>query len=352
MPKLSTRVLLSHIFFCTLFLVLPVLISSRPDGEPFLKITRPFVRDIMANALLLCFFYLNYYLFIPKFYLPKKYVLYAFCVILCFAAVVILPSVFTGRFDIRPYEGPPLPKQQPVMPPNHNSGIISFLFSEVRHHLYLFVIALFFSILLRTREYLSQVKEDKLQAELCSLKSQINPHFLFNTLNSIYILSIKKDERVSDAIISLSGLMRYVIKDSRDYKIPLQTEIEYLVNYIELQKARLGDTANVRFQCFGDPGDKQISPLILITYIENAFKYGVNPDVDNCVVEITLLVTETGIQLTTFNKKIPLRTGEPATGIGIRNTRERLKLLYPDRHMVEIKETTETYSVVLSIDLI
>jgi LytS/YehU family sensor histidine kinase len=237
------------------------------------------------------------------------------------------------------------------LPPDDHSPFF-FMFLELRHHLYLFFTAIFFSFLLRTREHVSQLKEEKLNAELSSLKSQINPHFLFNTLNSIYALSVKKDNKASEAIVHLSGLMRYVMKDANDYKIPLQKEIDYISNYIELQKARLGYTADVRFECSGEPGHKEITPLILITYIENAFKYGINPDADDCIVEITLQVTDTGIRLYVFNKKVQHSSDTDSTGIGMHNTSERLKHLYPEKHSVQISENKETYSVTLSLQLI
>jgi LytS/YehU family sensor histidine kinase len=245
------------------------------------------------------------------------------------------------------------PRFDPNTPPiDHNRSHFFFLFDELRRHLYLFFAATFFSFLLRTRERLSQMKEEKLEAELASLKTQINPHFLFNTLNSIYVLSVKKDDKASEAIVHLSGLMRYVIKDANDYKIPLHKELEYIRNYIELQKARLGDTTYVRFECSGDPVSKEIAPLILITYIENAFKYGINPDVDDCIVEITLQVTDTGVRLYVFNKKVQQSPDADSTGIGMNNTSERLKLLYADKHVLQVSENKETYSVTLTLQLV
>jgi LytS/YehU family sensor histidine kinase len=226
-----------------------------------------------------------------------------------------------------------------------------FVVDELRNHLYQFFTAIFFSFLLRTREHLNEIKEEKFEAEINSLKSQINPHFLFNTLNSIYILSLKKDDRASDAIINLSGIMRYAIKDARDAMIDLQKEIEYVENYIELQKARFGSTASIFFECSGEPKNMKISPLLLITYIENTFKYGINPDVVGCVVEVTIQITEVGLILHTFNKKVQLSPNEGATGIGLKNTRDRLEYFYPKKHRLDIIENNETYSVTLFIHL-
>lgn len=353
--KSSQKSILTHIFFFTLFLIVPTLAFVRPPGEPFFALTRVFVQDTTTNFVLLCFFYLNYYILLPKLFFHRKYILYILCVVLFLTVALTLPHfIGKGIPDTHPHL-PAFDAQRhgntiPHSP--ENESLLHFVFMEFRRHLSLFFSAVFFSFLLRTREHLAQLKEEKLKAELSSLKAQINPHFLFNTLNSIYALSVKKDDKASDAIIHLSGLMRYVIKDANDYKIPLQKEIDYITNYIELQKARLGNTADVRFEYSGAPGNKQITPLILITYIENAFKYGVNPDVDNCFVEITLQVTDTGIRLQTLNKKVQHSAKAESTGIGMKNTGERLKHLYPEKHSIQIIDNKETYSVTLSLDLV
>lgn len=302
--KKTYSTLLFHGVICILFLIIPIVVSTRPSGEPFLTITRPFIRDVIGSSLLVAFFYFSYYYLIPSFYIPQRFIRFAFWVIFALFTVLVLPSLVTGRFHER-ISGPPVNLQyyqkQPEIP---EITFGNFLLNELRHHLYLFVIVLFFAVLLRKREYLSSIKEEKLQAELLSLKSQINPHFLFNTLNSIYTLSVIKDDRASDAIISLSELMRYVIKDSQNYKIPLQKEVSYIKNYVALQQARLGNTARVDLKYSGDPGNMEISPLILITYIENAFKYGINPDVEGSLVDIALEVTGNGVMLRTYNIKV------------------------------------------------
>jgi LytS/YehU family sensor histidine kinase len=146
--------------------------------------------------------------------------------------------------------------------------------------------------------------------------------------------------------------MRYVIKEAADDKIPLYKEIEYIGNYIDLQRARLGDTTRILFRCSGDPEGKQITPLLLITYIENAFKYGVNPDVDDCLVEVDIRLSDTGLTMSVFNTKVPRAKNIDSTGIGIANTTERLRLLYSGRHRIEIKEDDKTYSITLILELI
>ena len=163
---------------------------------------------------------------------------------------------------------------------------------------------------------------------------------------------MKKDDRAPAAIIHLSSLMRYVIKDANEYTIRLDKELEYIGNYMELQRARVGNTIRVEYQCTGDPGDKAIAPLILITYIENAFKYGVNPDVEDCLVKVKIQVTGTGLIMSAYNRKVPVVKNFDSTGIGISNTGQRLQLLYPGKHSVSIAEDDKTYFIQLTLELV
>lgn len=350
---LTVRNVLTNLFFVSLFLIVPTLAFVRPPGESFLSLTRIFIQDTTANFVLLCFFYLNYYLLLPKLFLKKQYLLYITCVIAFLSLAFMLPYLAGIAWAKNHYDTPPafFDHEPPKGLPHPPFSLASFVFDEFRRHLSLFFSAIFFSFLLRTRTYLAQVKADKLEAELSSLKSQINPHFLFNTLNSIYVLSIKKDDRASEAIINLSGLMRYVIKDANAYTIPLAKEIDYLKNYIELQKARLGNTALINFTCDSDASNKNIAPLILITYIENAFKYGINPDVAQCTIDIGIHISNTAIQLSTFNSKVQHGNFIESTGIGMSNTKERLQHIYPNKHWIQVQDNADTYSVTLSIAL-
>lgn len=371
--KIARRTWLKHVFFFFFFLVIPALAFERMPGESMFTVTGMIVQYTVTNFFLLCFFYLNYYFFLPKYFFEKKYLLYVLWVILFLVITFPLPHLIVHWVDIAGGPHPPpgfhpdsnhLPSPNNFRPPPNSSGppskpptqapwqAFSFSFNEFRKHLYLFFTAFFFSFLLKTREHLSKLKEDKLKAELLTLKAQINPHFLFNTLNTIYALAIKKDDKTGEAITNLSGLMRYVTKDVNENTIPLQKEIDYISNYIELQKARLGNTVKINFDIFGEAGNKRITPLILITYIENAFKYGVNPNVPDCVVSVQLDMSDTGITLHTFNHKVPNLNRTESTGIGMKNTEERLKYLYPKKHFLEIKDQENSYTLTLSIDLV
>lgn len=352
--NLQDRILL-HLSIVTLFLIMPTISFVRPPDEPFFALTRIFVQDTMANLVLLCFFYLNYYLLLPKYFFNQQYLFYIGLVFLYLALAFTIPF-YVGKFFPNKME---IPAVAGFRPPLHelphfernDFPVYGFAFEEFRRHLGLFFSAIFFSFFLKARQNLALLKEDKLKAEISSLKSQINPHFLFNTLNSIYALSLKKDDLVSDAIMRLSGLMRYVIKDASEIMIPLAKELEYLDNYIALQKARIGNTTNINYQKSGTILHQKIAPLILITYIENAFKYGVNPDTDGCKIDILIQVADNCIYMELFNFKATEMMQIESTGIGMTNTQERLNLLYPNKHKIDIMEDANSYLLKLTIDL-
>lgn len=356
MNKILQDKLLLHLSIVTLFLLIPTISFVRPPDEPFLALTKIFVQDTMANVVLLCFFYLNYYLLLPKYYFNQKYLVYIALVVLYLALAFTIPffvgKFFPNRMEMLAPNGFQLPAHELPHFERPKFSIYNFAFEEFRRHLGLFFSAIFFSFFLKTRQNLALLKEDKLQAEISSLKSQINPHFLFNTLNSIYALSLKKDDRVSDSILRLSGLMRYVIKDASQFKISLAKELEYLDNYIELQKARISHTTQVNYVKLGTVQYHMIAPLILITYIENAFKYGVNPDAPDSKIDISIRVTDSQILMEVFNFKATNLMQIESTGIGMANTLERLKLMYPNRHQLEIMEDTQSYSLKLTIDVL
>jgi two-component system LytT family sensor kinase len=193
------------------------------------------------------------------------------------------------------------------------------------------------------------LENQRLSAELAFLKSQINPHFLFNSLNSIYSLAYQKSDTTPEAILKLSEIMRYMLYESNDNKVDLAKELQYLQNYIDLQKIRFGDKAFVDFKIIGQVGNQKIVPLILIAFIENAFKHGVANDPS---APILLRINLDGKQLHFYmeNKK-HLLNRDTEGGIGLNNVTRRLDLLYPGKYSLTIKDETDIYTCELSLVL-
>lgn len=200
----------------------------------------------------------------------------------------------------------------------------------------------------RTRELMRQ----NLQSELKFLKSQVNPHFLFNTLNSLYSLTLKKDDRAPEIVLKLSDMMRYMLYESQDRRVPLDKEIAYIENYIALESIRQGSTDPVTFELKGNVSGQQISPLLFIPFLENSFKHGMNNQIGSGWVAIELEVEGKELEFTVTNSKPTVEKEDGYVGgIGLQNARRRLDLIYPNRHELNISDETDTFSVHLKIQL-
>ena len=187
-------------------------------------------------------------------------------------------------------------------------------------------------------------------SELALLRSQINPHFLFNTLNNIYSLVYKKSNEAPEAVMKLSSIMRYTLYDSNTDKVLLEKEVEYLKSFIELQQLRLKKENFVDFRINGNINNYTITPMLFIPFVENAFKHG-NKNTPSPGIVITLIVEGEKIIFEVMNY---LRTGRAVNkdtvgGIGLQNIKRRLDLLYKDKHKLDINTRDERFIVKLEI---
>jgi two-component system LytT family sensor kinase len=192
------------------------------------------------------------------------------------------------------------------------------------------------------------LREAKTQAELAFLKTQINPHFLYNTLNYIYSLAYPVSEKLADAIIKLSQLMRYMLTENPDGQVDLEKELNYIENYISIYQLRFEDAFFVDFKTEGAIAGKRVAALLLIPFVENAFKHGVVNDPSR-PIRINLKVTGTRLEFTVSNK-INRNQKDHSTGVGLVNIRRRLELIYPQKHELLIAENGQTYKVTLVLN--
>jgi LytS/YehU family sensor histidine kinase len=197
-----------------------------------------------------------------------------------------------------------------------------------------------------------EMENQKLGAELSLLKSQINPHFFFNTLNSIYSLAIIKSDKTPEAVIKLSEIMRYIIYDTERKVVPLSSEVEYIANYIELQRLRLTKDVNVILKTELGTQDSVIEPLLLLPFVENAFKHGIDIEKGG---EILVSIKQTGnvLRLHVENPLVEDETNikNGTSGIGMNNTLKRLKLLYQDEFNLTAGPVDKIYIIDLVLKL-
>uniref|UniRef100_UPI003D7FB5BC sensor histidine kinase n=1 Tax=Pedobacter sp. TaxID=1411316 RepID=UPI003D7FB5BC len=194
-----------------------------------------------------------------------------------------------------------------------------------------------------------QLESEKKDMELQFLKSQLNPHFLFNSLNNIYSLAYQKSDKTADAVLKLSEIMRYMIYESNDSWVSLSKELDYVKSFIELQKLRFKDGAAVELQVSGEIDDQPIIPLILIAFVENAFKHGVANDPTD-PIRINLIANQKILHFSITNKKNNFNKDEVG-GVGLNNVERRLQLLYPERYRLNIVNTATHYTSELMLDI-
>jgi LytS/YehU family sensor histidine kinase len=208
---------------------------------------------------------------------------------------------------------------------------------------------------LRVQREKKKLQNETLQTELKFLKSQINPHFLFNTLNSLYALTLRKSDDAPMIVLRLSEMMRYMLYECNEKKVLLSKELKYLENYLELEKLRHSKNVDVVFNIEGEVENHMIAPLMFIPFVENGFKHGLNSSLQEGFIHIYIKIGEDYLNLEVKNssggKTMSSIEGKKSGGIGLVNVKRRLELLYPNKHDLKIREENGIYHVNMSLKL-
>lgn len=201
-----------------------------------------------------------------------------------------------------------------------------------------------------------ELEKDKLEAELKFLKAQIHPHFLFNTLNNLYALTLKRSKQASEVVLKLSGLLNYMLYEGDKRKVGIEEELEVVEKYISLEKIRYGNRLDVSYNVSGNTEGKEIPPMIIIPFIENTFKHGSSGQPENAWVNIQIDVDKNLLTMIVENSKIT-ETPDDSTetgykeGIGLKNVKRRLDLLYGEQYELQITDGSDTFKVILKLQL-
>ena len=270
--------------------------------------------------------------------MQEKWFLYITAVISSLVLFLIIPKYIAGIVappEIRTFQRPSLPnttgrnwqgRKRPLVEP-FNMAIFFMVFT----------VGTCVAVIqrwLKTEEHRKETESEKLNTELSFLKSQINPHFFFNTLNNIYSLAIVKSEKTAPAVMKLSSIMRYILTETNNDFVPLQNEVDFTKNYIELQQVRLTEKTTVNFDVIGNVENKNIAPLLFIPFVENAFKYGISTK-STSEINIHIESLDNKIIFTSSNSIVKSENNMMEnTGIGINNVKRRLELMYSDKHVL------------------
>ena len=205
-----------------------------------------------------------------------------------------------------------------------------------------------------TKQYSFQEDRFKqVQTELALLKSQVNPHFFFNTLNSLYALSLEQSDQVPDVILKLSDLMRYVLDSGNKKTVPLEDEIQFLKNYISLEKLRLPEKTDIRISVKGELKTHTIAPMLLIPFVDNSFKHGLSSSIKDGYVHVSINIERKNLHFQIKNSKSPLESWDnrERLGMGLENVKRRISLVYPNKHQLNISNNPKNYCVELTLAL-
>ncbi|MFA6152365.1 MAG: histidine kinase [Chitinophagaceae bacterium] len=339
--------ILFHFIGWILFLALPFLLRPSPvhipqaPDFPAPEKFNPLYFSLITNVLILPFFYLNLYFLFPRYVPEKKYGKFVA------AQILILILISLAKQSLLHTTNSGIEQSRP-------GGLhrdFFFIFS------YIFITLIAFSYgMIRESNHKERIQKEKenetLKTELQFLRWQINPHFLFNALNNIVALARLKSEKLEPVLIKLSTLMRYMLYEAHETKIPIHKEVEYLKSYIDLQSLRIGKEVIVEtkldaviHQTFA------IEPMLLIPFIENAFKHGTGL-VTNPFISIEMEVKDSVMLFVVKNRYIKTNTksSRDTYGIGLLNVKRRLELVYPKKFLLDL-DTDDLFTVTLKIDL-
>jgi two-component system, LytTR family, sensor kinase len=285
--------------------------------------------------------YICNYILVPKLLYRKRYALF----VLSFIVLIAVSSFYKMQLIGRVIQNPALL--------NFSQNWKGRVYDNFIPHFFLVTAGMAFKLLLdytRLQKRLAEVAREKAEAELNFLKSQINPHFLFNSLNSVYFLIHKENEEAREALHKFSDMLRYQLYECNGEKIWVEKEVSYLKDYVGLQQLRLNQTA-VEFNCAPDVQQFKIEPLLLIPFVENSFKHiSHHADAQNHI-RINIARTNGTFQFSVYNTTEEKKRITESSGIGLANVKKRLELLYPGKYRLQLNETTGWFGVELSLSL-
>ena len=337
MPKLKRKIWLPIVIWLTLFLIIFNI------ADYFQSTHHAFINasyEIISNATI---FYITALFLFPRYYKTGKGYFWVSVLFLLTATIIL------GLIDINyisQFRGGKHP--DPEKPPLIFKFIMN-LFSSG----FTYFVATSLSLMEQTRELQETEKvltEEKLETELKLLKAQINPHFIFNALNNIYSLSYMQSQNAPDSVLKLSDMLRYVFYDCSKDRVPLQSEINYIENFTVFQQMKSEYVQNIQMKTNINRSDIEIAPMLFILFIENAFKYSRIEEIEDAFVTIQLEHIDGKLHFSLANS-IPENKAVPGSGMGIKNVRHRLDIIYPGKYEFKIAVEKDVYQLDLSLEI-
>jgi len=337
MPKSTAQIVFTkrlyrNVAFWFFYFLLQIFFLFKSNAQPFLL---TFIKIIVLDVVSLAgAAYIHNLYLLPKFLNEKKYVKYAVLLVILLCFFAYLRSILSGVLLLHEEMG------------TYLTQVVAIAFIVIMFSLSLFTYQWFDSYNQR-RDF----ENKSLQTELNILRAQINPHFLFNTLNNIYSLSLKKSDFAPEAILRLSEIMRYMLYDCNGAEVSLNKELQYIRNYLDLERLRLRNDNLIQYEIENDENGLKIAPLLLIPFVENCFKHGVLND-ENSPLKIKIYTSNNQLFFQSSNKiNFNKKSDESSGGIGLYNINRRLELLYKNKYSLSNEKKENIYFTNFKLEL-
>lgn len=341
LPPIFKNRIFQHVLFWTVHLVFYGVLH----GIFYDNYKQTFFEEALYLPVKMLLTYFVLYFLLPKYILTGKYIEFTILFLISSFAAGTAQRILAFTIDF------------PLYYPEYLNEPLFYVPKIIKTFVYIYQVV-FTAVMIKLLKYWyanKQVQQvlfqEKLQAELKFLKTQIHPHFLFNTLNNLYALTLKKSDRAPEMVLKLSELINYMLYECTGDEVNVSREIKFLQNYIDIEKMRYGDKLEVDFRVHGEVTNRKMAPLLLLPFIENCFKHGASEELDSCWVKIQINLDHHSIS-TKIENSVAAKNGaaKKPEGIGIQNAKRRLELLYPGMHDLKIFEGQETFLVVLTIE--
>lgn len=341
--------IITHILFWLSFITLFTILATLNTGE--LKYNIYSYMSLLPSQIIAAYL-LNYFQ-IPMLLFKKKFLWFAISIIIS----VYFLSAF-GRWSIvylaEPFIRSDFIQESIVEILSDTAYLFSIYFPSVYTYAFIMLIIKILKRRFDEKQRIEILEKEKITNELKFLKAQIQPHFLFNTLNNLYALTLSKSDLAPKVVLKLSELLDFILYHSNEKTIAVSKEIELITGYIELESLRYGKALDLAFVHDVDNNNTQIAPLLLLPAIENAFKHGASTDPKNAKIDVKLTVINGQLIFKVYNNKLKdsIKQKEPSKkGIGNVNLKRQLEIYYPKKHKLRTKETENSYFIELNLDL-
>jgi two-component system LytT family sensor kinase len=345
--RINYRTIAQHLlFWLTLMLYQAISYGWENTDEFTFKLAPALFSASLPVTIILT--YVNLYVLMPVYYYHQKYIAYGVVLVITLLAGGLLVRYVTYEFVV-PWERLNNPARY-QMENKHFWIPVRILRISLEPYP---IIAVTMLLKLMNNAYNSQknlreLEKEKFSAEMGLLKAQVNPHFFFNTLNSLYGLALERSEKTAKVVLRLSELMHYILYQARADKVLLKDEISHLENYIGIEQMRFADRLDLSFEYSGDIPGKMIAPLLLLPFVENAFKHGLKGDAG--WITITLKVISDRLFLKVENS-YSASSEKSGHGLGLENVKRRLELTYPGKYELQFVQNMEIFEAGLKLDL-